>query len=310
MAAVSAVYSRPGKASRGAAIISALLVVALAAALAAGLSVRVSRWLDGLRQEREDAQTSQMVRAALDWTRSVLEQDAATSATDHLGEAWAQPSPIIPIEQEGELRGRIEDASARFNLNNLVTEQGTVDLAWLAAYRRLLRDRGLPAELATVLANWLDRDGTLQAGGGTENWGEDVRPANAPLSQAAEIAAIPGYSPDVAARLLPFVTALPARTVVNANTASRELLAALADDGSASLGPFLAERDILPYRDKADLLSRLERSRLRVNPDLLGVSSDWFLVSGHIRYRQSEQVLEALLAREHGRTRIVWWARR
>jgi general secretion pathway protein K len=71
MAAVSAVYSRPGKASRGAAIISALLVVALAAALAAGLSVRVSRWLDGLRQEREDAQTSQMVRAALDWTRSV-----------------------------------------------------------------------------------------------------------------------------------------------------------------------------------------------------------------------------------------------
>ena len=35
MAAVSAVYSRPGKASRGAAIISALLVVALAAALRA-----------------------------------------------------------------------------------------------------------------------------------------------------------------------------------------------------------------------------------------------------------------------------------
>jgi len=310
MAAISAVYSRPGKASRGAAIVSAMLVVALAAALAAGLSVRVSRWLDGLRQEREDAQTSLMVRAALDWSRSVLEQDAATSATDHTGEAWAQPSPAIPIEQEGELRGRIEDAAGRFNLNNLVTEHGTVDLAWLAAYRRLLRNLDLPPELATVLADWLDRDGTIQGEARNETWGEDVRPANAPLRQAAEMAAVPGYSPDVLARLLPFVTALPAQSVVNANTASRELLAALAEDGAAGLAPFLAEREALPYRDKADLLSRLDRSRLRLNPDLVGVSSDWFLVSGHIRYRQSEQGLEALLAREHGRTRIIWWSRR
>lgn len=295
--------------SRGAAIVSALLTVAIAAALAGTLASRVSRWLDQLRQEREVAQTREILRAALDWTCSVLEQDGRGSSHDHLGEAWAQASPIIPVDQDGEMRGQIQDASARFNLNNLVKDDGSVDEAWLAAYRRLLATLGLPAPLAPALADWLDRNQEAP-GGGPEFSGESVRPAHRPLVQVGEIAAIPGYDTATVARLLPFVTALPERTTVNVNTAGAPVLAALAEQGQAGMASLLAERERQPFRDRADFQGRMAKAGVVMDSALVDVSSRWFLVSGRVRYRDSTRPMEALLQRNALRTRMVWWSDR
>src|SRR5690606_9506515 len=51
--------------------------------------------------------------------RLMLREDAQLGNTDHLGEMWAQPSEPMPTD-EGWIRGRIEDAHGRINLNLLM----------------------------------------------------------------------------------------------------------------------------------------------------------------------------------------------
>lgn len=284
----------------GAAIVSALLVVALAAAMVTGLTLQISRWVDSLSQERDSMQVHQLQRAALEWTATILEQDAGTNAIDHLQEAWAQPLPTVSLEQDGELSGNMADATARFNLNNLLDDQGRVASAWVALYRRWLKQKGLPESLADTLVAWMAAADT------TTDAPDRLRPSHARLLQMGELAALPGYSPAVMAKLMPETVVLPGTTTVNANTASADLLGVLAGDAAA--GPALvSERAIRPFRDKADLAERMAKLGVNIPPDYLDVASAWFLVHGHLRYRGMVRHVDALMQRRLSRTRLVWW---
>lgn len=294
----------PSLRERGAALVLALLVMALAAALASVSAVRVSRWLDRLQDERDDAQMAQLAKAALDWSCNVLEQDLRQGNTDHAGEAWAQPLPPIPTEGGGTLEGRIEDATARFNLNNLLTAEGKADPAWLAAYSRLLARLGLPESLASRLSTWVQKP-AREAGAPPSP--STLRPAGRPLRHPGELAAIPGYSPEVMARLLPHIAVLPGRTTVNANTADADVLYALADSGREGLTALLEERQRIPFKDKADVAARLARLRIGLDGSLVDVASGWFLVHGRMTYRERTRSLEGLIGRNGPTARVQAW---
>ncbi|MFP4902772.1 type II secretion system minor pseudopilin GspK, partial [Paraburkholderia sp. BR14261] len=73
-------FGRSTRARRGAAIISALLVVALSAILVAGMLWRQQVQLRRIENQRLLAQAQWIARASLDWTRLVLRSEADTSA--------------------------------------------------------------------------------------------------------------------------------------------------------------------------------------------------------------------------------------
>ena len=298
----SPLHSTPGANRRqaGAAILVALLVVALAAMAASGFMFHSQvewRRLDNLVKLD---QARSVLHTAEQWGAAVLQEDARHSSVDYPGEAWASRLP--PVEAEGyQVSGQIEDQDGRFNLNNLV-QSGKVDERQLAIFGRLLGNLRLPVALAATLADWLDLDDVPINENSAENayylrLTPPYHAANRPLISVNELLRVKGYDRDVVVRLRPFVTALPAWTPVNLNTASPEVIAALME--SLSLDDayaLVARRARAYYRNVQDFQQALP-SGLSVAEDLVTVSSHFFLVQARIRRERLSLGEQALYQR-------------
>jgi len=228
---------------RGVALITALLITALAASLAAGLS-----WDNSLDVRRTMVmlyrdQAIQVAVGSEGWVRSILRDDQANSTSDHLGEIWATEIPALPIDAEavqGQIFGQIEDLQGRFNINNLLDGNGEIDQPSFEQYERLLTALGLDVRLAGITADWLDADQVEGIPDGAEDslysgLTPSYRTANQRMANITELAALDGMDRASFEILLPHVTALPGRTAINVNTATREVL--------QSLGPNIRESD-------------------------------------------------------------------
>ena len=294
----------------GSALILALLVVAIVATLASSILWRQELWIADIGMQREKAVLIGLARSGTDWAQAILAEDARTSAIDHLGEAWTQKIPLIPID-EGELGGFLEDQQGRWNLNNLV-RNGKADPYQFEIMQRLLESLGLSVELAFALQDWMDGDGETSATAGAEDdfyllLRSPYRAANAMLSHVDELRLVRGFSPDVIEKLRPFVTALPEFSAINVNTAPREVLAALQQTYSDSdLDAVTSRRERLPFRDLADFRGTLKKSSFDTREGLLTTASQYFQANVAAKYKDSSIELVCMIRRHAGRTEIVW----
>lgn len=286
---------------RGAALLMAMAIMAVAAVAATAMLVALSTWSRQAGLAADHVQAEELVTAGGDWARAMLFDDRRASGdVDHAGEPWALRLPPIPFEN-GELAGHIEDQQGRFNLNNLV-RNGKLDVTQYARFQRLLAILGLPAELADALADWVDADSVAQPAGGAEDayyrgLGHPRLAANRPLVDLDELGFVRGFDASVRARLAPFVTALPAATALNVNTASAEVLAAVVDgldlDSARAL---VARRNGTFYRNSADFLGQLGKDATVPGQDIR-VGSDYFLVTLRVTYGKTQARSQLLLAR-------------
>lgn len=296
--------------ARGAALILAMLVAALAATVAVALAAEQQRWFTDVGNRRDQVQAQSLALAGVQWARQILQDDARASTLDHLGEPWALPLPATPIAN-GVIEGRIEDAQARFNLNNLApdTPLATAERARLA---RVFAARGIPASALDAIADWTDADAVPRSGGAEDaayaQLAVPALAANAPLVRSAEVAGVRGIGERALEGLLPFVAALPPGTALNVNTATAETLAAaLPDLAGDPLATLIADRARKPYSTIAEFRARLPRGVALGDETAFTVSSNYFLVS--VRSRQGEAVAlaRALLKREGNAWPTVVW---
>ena len=297
-------------AQRGVAIVMAMSVVAVAAIATTAMMTTQSTWSRESELEINHAQAQGLIQAGVDWARAVLSDDRRLSNVDHLKEPWALRLPPMPVDN-GELAGYIDDQQGAFNLNNLVTG-GKISVVQLERFGRLLSILGLPTTLANSLADWIDADNDTQPSGGAEDdYYLSLQPpyfaANRPLTDVGELALVRGFDDGVRARLRPFVTALPANTAVNVNTASPEVLSAVIEgldlDAARAL---VAQRERSYFRDNADFINRLPRGITGADNDIK-VSSNYFVVRVRVTIGGAEARGIALLARSDiGWPAIVW----
>lgn len=295
---------------RGVAIVLAMGVVALAALAATGIVVAQSTWARHSELVNEHAQAQGLVRAGIEWTRVVLNEDRRLGSLDHLGEPWAlRPAPVAV--DNGQIGGFIEDQQGRFNVNNLVLD-GVVNRAELTRFRRLLQILELPPALGDALADWIDSDGNLQSPGGAEDaYYLGLQPpylaANQPLADISELALVKGFDTRVRARLMPYVTALPQATQVNVNTAPAEVLAATIEGLTLDLARALVEsRDRAYFSSIADFANRLP-AKLNVPVTGVALASRYFVVTLNARIGEAQASATALLSRDaSGWPSIVW----
>ncbi len=218
---------------RGVALITAVLIVALATMLATKI---------GFDSALEQRRSSTMLfldqgflvgLGAEAWAASFLKDDLADSEQDHLGERWATPIPPIPIDG-GVIEGALEDMQGRFNVNELVTAQGTVNPEGLREFQNLLSALELETKWAAIFADWLDVDTQPTFPDGAE---DDVytsqtppyRAANGPVTSVSELLSIPEFGLERYQRLRPYITALPIGTKINTCTASGFVIDSLSD---------------------------------------------------------------------------------
>lgn len=283
---------------RGAALLTAMVIVTLVAALAAAMAWRQQRAIQIEAADRARAQAGWVLSGALDWARLILREDARENRrnpVDHLGEVWAVPlaearlSTFLAAEDgqaaadagpEAFLSGAIEDAQSRFNLQALFAGE-QMPVTELAVLLRL-------AESAQLSR------GTVEA------WATRLRQAckaspdadDAPLCpQRLDELGWVGADAEQRQRLEAWVTLLPRPTPVNLNTAPREVVAALLGTDLASAERLVQARRNSPLRDASAVQALLPQ----VVPALLSAervayASQHYWVSG--RLRLDERVVE------------------
>lgn len=290
------------KGQRGVALVTVLLIVAMATTIVAFMAQQQSFWQLELTNSRDRIQASYIAQAGVDWARSVLADDAAHNQYDHPREMWAVQLPAIPVEG-GEVQGVLEDQQGLFNLNNLV-QNGFASAPDVARFQRLLSLLNLPPELAYALVDWMDADSTPQATGGAEdgyylNLPQPYRCANRPLDEISELLWVRGFDAQVIQRLKGFVSVLPPHTPINVNFASAEVLSAVVDGLSLQAArQIVIARKEAPFRNVQEMTAKLPVGVGTNSSGELSVSSQYFLVSGHASLQQGEYIAQALLYRQ------------
>lgn len=103
---------------KGVVLIMALLIVALVTTIAVSVSWRFNLSMARNENRWHGSQARAYLEGGEQLARLMLREDAQQGNTDHLGEMWAQPSEPMPTD-EGWIRGKVEDAQGRINLNLL-----------------------------------------------------------------------------------------------------------------------------------------------------------------------------------------------
>ena len=257
---------------RGVALITAILITALISSVAINLA-----WDNALDMRRTMTllyrdQAVQVAVGAESWVQSILRDDLAETDTDHLGEIWASELPGLPVQSDvvqGELFGDIQDLQGRFNVNNLVDQNGEIDELVLEQFRRLLLALELDPRFAGIAADWIDAN--LEAG--FPDGAEDAiytgfipayRTPNLPITHATELAALEGMDKESFDILAPHIVALPGRTGINVNTATAPVLQSLGENLSAAdVESLISEREDGGFADMQNTFSTL------VDPEIL-----------------------------------------
>ncbi len=306
---------RGSKRQRGVAAITALLIVAVAASTAMYMLAQQSAMLNQATLVASRAQADLYAQAGLEWARGVVAQDGRTAGTvDSLGEPWAQPIAGLPVER-ALVSGSLSDEQGKFNLNNVVGADKQASPNDVKILRQLFRSLDIPEDLVGAVVDWVDADSDLSGGAGAEDafylgLARPYRTANQPMVQVEELYRVRGFDAKTVARVKPFVTALPGRTPVNANTASAEVVAAIAPEQPVeSIRAFIATRAAKPFRttaEIAELWKKVPGASLGADLD---VRSSYFAARVLVVQDDVQLASEALVERKTnppGTTAILW----
>ncbi|WP_326489757.1 type II secretion system minor pseudopilin GspK [Paraburkholderia sp. ZP32-5] len=303
---------------RGIAIVTVLLVVALAAALAASVLWRQHVATHDVENQRLATQGLWVERAAVEWARATVREDARSSNVTYVGQAWSSPVSEVQLVDllprdaaavNGELArawisGQVEDAQAKFNVMNIVARvsPGQPYAAYgpgVLAYRRLLSGLGLSPALAQQTADYLV-DSLRPTRGG--NW--PLQPVT-----LADLARIPGYDAHTVETLAPYATILPDQTTVNANTAAEPALMAAIPTLSHTQAQRLVERRATAYfnstADIAEILLPVSTNATLPEGAIVGVTSGYFLVHCHVRSPRLRMRVDTLIGL-HSSGNFAW----
>ena len=291
---------------QGVALVTALLVVSIAAVLASTLVDRLH--LDIRRTENllhnEQAYIyaiglEEFVRIALKADRELNEYD------DNIQLAGANQYLIAPVEG-GQVTGQLIDLQSRINLNNLSKSNPNQQQA-IEMMQKLLENLQLDKNLVHAINDWIDKDQITD----NPQFGAEYdyyiglqpayRSADTMMSSPSELRLVKGFNTDdIFEKLSEFITTLPEVTTINVNTAPREVLESIKDIETGDADRILARRDGNeedpmdgePFEKQDDFKSYMQNELKKNNfsIDGLATSSDYFLLTttsivGHGRVR-------------------------
>ena len=288
--------------NRGVALLTVLLVVALATTTAVAMASR--QQLDIRRTENTlyQGQALMYLYGVETWSQQFLADDRRDNEIDHNGEDWATRLPPLPVEG-GQVQGFLEDLQGRFNLNTL-NQSGDAGKLARERFERLLRQLDLNTEMISTIQDWLDADIEAHFPAGAEDdyyLGLDpaYRTANQNMLSPSELLLLKDLNKEIYDKLRPFVTTLPANTAININTASVEVLLSLADDLSKSeIESLVKKREDKAYKSVEDFLAEDIFAGKNIPLEGLSVNSDYFLLHAQADIGHVQQTLISIFVRD------------
>ena len=324
----SAIRSSPAPAARrsllvrqrGVAMITAILIVALATILA--VHVGYQAFLDQRRTVATLAmdQGYQVAMGAEAWVADVLQKDARQSSkTDDYTEEWAMRLPPLPVDG-GEIMGQVDDMQARFNLNSLVkfdpaSSTLVTDKDAVARFSRLLELLEIETKWAGFVADWIDGDINPEFPDGAEDpvytgLTPAYRTANMPITRTSELLAIAEFGLERYQKLEPYVSALPIGTPINLCTALPQVLDALTEKQrqySLSVQSTAQTRQQRCFPTLADFEAQLDPKdkKILIEGKLVSQTSSYFRLSTVVTLGTTQLTMYSLLYRQNNLVRPI-----
>ncbi len=308
---------------RGVALITVMLIVALAAIIAAQMTTRLQMQMQRSVNASFNQQAYWYAKGAEEFTKRVL----ITSFKDeldvtHLSQIWAQEETTYPVEY-GEITGVITDLQSCFNLNALAIDRsqnsgsgtGNNKPAARAAFEKLIESLNVEGvgsfeaeSMADALTDWLDPDGFITGTGGAEDddYASKEFPyfaANNYLSSVSELRLIEHFTPQVILALKPYVCVLEQNNqlLININTLDAEkpeLLQALLDSGLDEAQEILAAREEEGFEKIEDFFNSSEMSKIQLEEEqkkLFVVDSEYFKLTATTSFNNSYFTLNSVM---------------
>ena len=307
---------------QGMAIISALLIAAVVAVIAAGMLTRQSVSTRALEADQQRVQGRWVLHGGLEISRQLLWDARQRDPLTRLDQPWAQR-----LNAQG-FEGRLEDEQGKFNLRNLVANE-RVDEAQVQAFQRLCELIGISAGLSQrisqrvigsypyllnpqIAENTTSKNAFDSGRATSPNASRKPQHPKLPMLRSVDdLRSVEGVNDAVIGKLAPYLTVIPATTWLNGNTATAPVLAAYVPGLSLERAQALInERDAGRwFINRGDFVNRLRMPNLELTSVKVGITSDWFRLRGEARRDQRRVSLDALLHRSEDRLPQVIWSR-
>jgi general secretion pathway protein K len=150
-----------------------------------------------------------------------------------------------------------------------VQPNGEPDPNVMEVLKRLGTQLQIPESVWNALADWIDTDDIPLANGAETSYYKSLNPPyvarNGKMTTVTELSLVKGFTPDMVAKLTPFVTIYPNQTgtiaalTVNVNTAPKEVLMALDNRITDRMAEqVLEQRQLAPFKAPGELSSRVD----------------------------------------------------
>lgn len=317
-------FSLPAR-QRGVAVITALLLTALAITVVASLFWQQQVQVRSMENQRLRLQTQWAMRGMVDFARFWLRQDNPSQTA--LDGVWATPIEEARLDDyvdrekvdtekfDATVSGRALDAQARFNITNLAAATGIVSQSYVQAYQRLLANLRLDSSLAQATADAVLRarpkprapdsgtDGKTPAAPAATGGGSEP----VAFTQVEDLLAVPGYTPQIIEKLRDFIIVLPEITAVNVNTAPAEVLAAVTMMSLSEASALTLSNPRKKFVDKLNFQNNINAAL--IDGVELDVKSRYFLTVIRVRLDRAALDAVALVNRKtdpQRTTSLVW----
>lgn len=219
----------PGGKDRGAALVTALMVVAFMAAVSVSLVEMMRHTLQRTSVFQDRVQAGAYLDGAQAYGEVLLARFAGDGTSAFTPEGpWDGQVRVFPVEG-GQLAARIRDQNNCLNINALhAGGEGGSDDAAAERLRALAAALDVPQaeteDLIAQAADWIDADRSARPGGAEDdaylNRSMAHRAANQPFVELAELRLLPVMTPALYQRLAPYLCVLPAslQPPLNVNT--------------------------------------------------------------------------------------------
>lgn len=298
------------KRQSGVALISVLLIFAIAAVIAAEVMSRSYRDIHKTGNLINSKQATLFALSGEQYARQILyrdfiEQQSRGNPVDRLADNWALNFQPFDIEG-GEMTIVISDLQGRFNLNNLVDSNGAVNITAANEFRRLQTILDLSSDYTDLIIDWIDFNRLPRGNGGEDDvYNQGYLPANAPMADKTELRLIKGMDRQDFLKLAPLVVALPKQlgkfrfddTKYNINTVDAKLLEAISTLSSNATQQVEARQQKGGYDTLQQWLNTPEGANLNAVSGKLSVNSEFFEIVVKANYQQRISVLTATLFR-------------
>ena len=309
----------------GAALLSVLLIVSTLSIAALIATSTIAR--------QTELQKFASRRSAASWAARSAESVVLASAVD-LVQASRLPagtssedrvqSAAIPMAG-GQIIIHLRELGPCLNLNALADPDAASQTRHIAELNVLLDDIGVSdsdaLRLIDALADWVDADAIKRPNGNEDGdylaKADGFRAANQPLKSLAELAAIPGFSPELRAAIDTFACVTPSTKsmALNVNALSQESIPALRAFTLGQLSPtearrFIDSRPSAGWANTSDVIEEILKSpvlKSAFEGVPLAVTATYFKADGQVLLDEASWHFRFMLAVENGQAPKVIW---